>query len=123
MKALYDIDDILGRSLLPYVVLDVTAKSLRETEPGQLSGDGIYLGIETKYLSKESMNTLKLYFDDSKLTETGIEYEFNGVPIHVIFITQTYAFLKNPDFRWYMAGEYMMPNPFDEYWQVRGDLK
>lgn len=124
MRALYDIDDILGRALCPYLLLGQTAKSL--TDGMTLSGDGIYIGVLKKYLTKSVLSTIKFYLDHSKkveIGEDGFEYEWGGVPVHVTFIKRNYKFFKYPDHKFYMASEYRIPNPFDVYWKARTLVK
>lgn len=117
MRALYDVQDILERALCSFVLLGDTARALQKEE--RLSGDGIYIGVMKKHLTKEAMSTIKVYLKDGVITEKGIEYTWDDVPVHVVFITQEYPFFENLDFRFYMANEYKIPNPFDDYWKNR----
>lgn len=121
MRALYDVQDILERALCPFVLLQDTAQSIKER--GYLAGDGVYVGVQKKHVTKQVLSTIKFYLDHSKrgteIREDGFDYEVNGVPVHVKFITRKYKFLENLDFRFYMANEYRIPNPWDEYYRVR----
>ena len=120
MRALYDIQDILERALCPFILLGDTARSIQDKE--QLEGDGIYIGVIKKNVTKEAMSTMKFYLEHSKqvdFTDNGFTYEWNGVPINVTFIKKHYEFFDRPDFRFYMASEYSIPNPLDAYWKVR----
>lgn len=115
--ALYDVQDILERALCPFVLLDETAKSLMESEV--LKGDGIYIGVEKRYITPEVVSTLKMYLKDTELTDKGFDYKWNDVPVHVKFIYNKYQFFTNLDFRFYMANQYYLPNPWKEYWKSR----
>lgn len=120
MKALYDIQDILERALCPFVVLKETAQSL--VEGNGLKGDGVYIGIMKRNITKEALSTIKFYLAQSRnveIRDDGFDYEWNSVPVHVKFISRTYKFLENQDFKFYMANEYKIPNPFSDYWKAR----
>ena len=122
MRALYDVQDILERALCQYILLGTTAKSLVEGE--RLTGDGIYLGVLRRYLTKQVMSTMRIYLPkEFEIREDGFDYKFGDVPIHVKFIDQQYDFFKYLDFRFYMANQYYFPNPFEKYWQARGLIK
>ena len=121
-NALYDIDDILGRGLCNYVLLMETAKSLVEGEGQNLKGDGIYIGVLKKNITESNMNTFKFYLSESRdpmITDDGFDYTWGGVPVHVKIIKRNYKYFDYPDTRFYMAGEYKIPNPFSEYWKAR----
>lgn len=117
MRALYDVQDVLERALCPFVLLGETARSLKET--AFLSGDGVYIGVLKKHITKESKSTIQIYLGKHEIREDGIDYDVNGVPVHVKFITKNYQFFKNQDFTFYMANEYKLPNPFETYWKAR----
>lgn len=118
--ALYDVQDILERALVPFILLNETAASIRKNMV--LTGDKISIGVESKYLTKTARNTIEFYLRKSKnviMTDKGFTYNFNNVPIEVAYIAREYPFFKNLDFRFYMANEYKVPNPWLEYWNER----
>lgn len=130
MRALYDIQDILERALCPFFVLGDTARSLIDKQ--QLAGDGIYIGVLRKHVTPQVLSTVKFYLTyggakknmpQQPIREDGFDYEWNAIPIHVKFIKGDYEFFKRPDFVFYMANEYQTPNPFNEYWQKRKEIK
>lgn len=126
MRALYDVQDILERAICPFVLLGETARSIKDT--GRLSGDGVYIGILKKYVTHQVLSTVKFYLTyggarkdmpENPIRDDGFDYEWNGVPIHVRFIEGDYDFFKRQDFKFYMANEYRLPNPFETYWEQR----
>jgi hypothetical protein len=127
MLALYDIQDILERAQCPYVLLKDTARSIVDKQ--KLEGDGIYIGVMKKDVNETALSTIKFYLTGvrdprtTELRENGFDYEWNGVPVHVKFIERKYKFFKNPDFRFYMANNYSIPNPFENYWTARFIIK
>lgn len=124
-EALFKIEDVLGRMLVTFCLLGETARSLRDSPRGGegLKGDKIEIGVEKKYLTKEALSTFDVYEPDKEKTETGWKLTYNGVPVEIKVITQKYSFFKHPDFRFYRAGEYLLPNPFKEYWKIRGIVR
>lgn len=127
MLALYDIQDILERAQCPYVLLKDTARSI--VDKMKLEGDGIYIGVMKKDVNRMALSTIKFYLSgvrDPRTTEVredGFDYVWNGVPVYVKFIERKYNFFKNPDFAWYMANNYSIPNPFENYWKARFIIK
>lgn len=127
MLALYDIQDILERAQCPYLLLKDTARSIIDKQ--RLEGDGIYIGVLKKDLNKTTMSTIKFYLSGLRAVRTpdvredGFDYVWNDVPVHVKFIERKYNFFKNPDFRFYMANNYSIPNPFENYWKARTLIK
>jgi hypothetical protein len=119
-KALLRIEDTLGRALLPFVLLGDTAKGVMAE---RLYGNKVELGVETKHLTKEVYSTFNFYEPDRKEHDWGWSFDIDGVPVNIRFITKRYPYFKNKDIRFYRSGEYMLPNPFDEYWKVRGLIK
>ena len=123
MLALYDIQDILERAMCPYLILGDTARSI--VDKGRLEGDGIYVGVEKKSLNKMALSTIQFYLSGVRtprtleIREDGFDYIWNDVPVHVKFIGRKYKFFKNPDFKFYMANNYNIPNPFETYWKSR----
>ena len=92
-------------------------------EKRELSGDGLEVGIETKYLNKTVMTTLRDWRPQAEFTEGGMtyisEFEKCDVPIEIKFIKQNYKFFQHPDTVFYLAGNYKIPNPFEKYLKAR----
>lgn len=127
MLALYDIQDILERAQCPYLLLKDTARSIVDNQ--KLEGDGVYIGVLKKDVNRMALSTIKFYLSGLRTVRTpdvredGFDYVWNDVPVHVKFIERKYHFFKNPDFAWYMANNYSIPNPFENYWKARGVIK
>ena len=122
-----DLDDIMERTLLVnnFLMLGETGKAMFEKR--ELSGDGLEVGIEKRYLTKEVMSTLRTYRPQAEFTEEGMTYisayEKCDVPIHIKFIKQKYKFFEHPDTVFYLAGNYKIPNPFEKYLKARWLIK
>jgi len=119
-KALFDLDDLLVRCALQntYFLLHETAKCAKENK--ELSGDGVDVGIEARYITPEVVSTLSAHIKDGGMDEKGIiSYEFEGVPVRIKIIKRNYKFLKHPDSVVFMYEGFRIPNPFDGYWKSR----
>ena len=116
-NALIDLDDLMHRTLLQdqYVLLKETAKALYDRV--WLYGDGIDIGIEDRFLTKEVMTTFKEYFIPrmGEITDDGFEFKINDIPIRVKFIHKKYDFFKFFDRRVYGPEDYQIPNNFEAY--------
>lgn len=117
MKALRDVEDLIERTLCPYLLLGDTALDIKDNL--LLHGSKITVGIENKYLTKEALSTLQTLLKNVEITEKGFTYMVGEVPVQVKFIRKKYGFFKYPDAKMYWGGEYKIPNPFDKYWKSR----
>ena len=123
--SLRDVEDVMGRALLTFVILGDTARDI-VNETG-LTGNKITVGVERKYLTKEALSTLKFYLKDTLPDPIkDFVYEPSGHPkyktmpkVFVKIIERRWKFLKAKDYKFYMATQYNIPNPFESYWKSR----
>lgn len=121
---LLNVDDIMGRAMCSFFLLGETAKSIKEGGP--LRGDKIEVGCLAKSVTPEVISVFNVYVKDANmyLDENGFSYTSAvGVPVECKFIHNDYPFLEHPDFEFYFAAEYNLPNPFENYWNMRGLVK
>ena len=125
--ALMHAEDVLDRALLSLemLVLGETAKAMKDEAP--LSGDGIDIGIEERYMNESTIGVLEsirdsehmlpydIRFDDPR----GFSWEYNGVPIRFKFIHRKYPWFTYPQEAFYFTGNYRIPNPFEKYYKAR----
>ena len=83
----------------------------------KLSGDEVSVASQPKYITKEVLSTLKTLVPNVDITEERIKIDFNGVPIVLDIKPDDYRYFQYPDFKFYWAMDYRIPNPFDEYWK------
>ena len=126
-KALFDVEQWMERfSVSKYIMLADTAKALHDNEA--LYGDGIYIGIEKRYLTRMVMSNFKTEWKSSEFTKYGFTYnvvEYHTkitVPVHIQFIQNDYSFFKFLDKRFYRTGQYKIPNPFEDYWKMKDKI-
>lgn len=120
--------DMLERSQIPFVVLGELAMSMKEYEMPVLEANNVQLGVMVRYFNKDGRSTLDsllteahvkdLYIDDSIVTFT-----HNDVPVRIDIIKNHYLFFEYPDTRFYRLTEFRLPNPFDEYWKWKDQVK
>lgn len=131
-KALLYIDDLLDRALCPFMVGGQIARCVMEQEPSldgrKLRGRKIEILIRKRHLTKEVLSFLmvepyKATNRDFRETETGYRMEYDNVPIEIRIIKGDYPFFRNPDNSFYMIMNLGLPNPFKEYWKLRGVVR
>ena len=116
-EALLNVEDLMESTATPYLLLDVTAHAIYNEMP--LNGKKIIIGVLKKYITRDVILTIKSCLPNIDIQDNGFHYMVGKIPIYVKFIRNRYKFFQNPDFRFYMAGEYYIPNPFDDYWGAR----
>lgn len=120
--ALLSLDDLMERCSIPdrYFLLGETAKAVRDNL--HLTGSCIEAGVEERYLSENVRSIIKLFTNVDNIVDN-FEFEASGIPIRVKVIKNDYDFFKYPDVRVYGPEEYQIPNPFKEYYQMRGLIR
>ena len=123
--ALLYIEDILQRALVPFQVVGKAGLDLYNNLG--LEADGVDIAILRNDLPLEASKTLTAYLDNEfsndfdKYTKS-FTFDYSGVPVRVKVIEGDYDFFKNPDFRFWMATQYKIPNPFMSYWEKREEI-
>lgn len=127
-EALYHATDIAGRALLPFMLLGETAHDIKYYQAFKENHVGIEIGANKRYLTAEALSTLRTISRGQDLNlgmqnfiedEKGFNWTYHKTPIRLKIIKWNYSFLQNPDFVWYKAEEYHVPNPFNTYWKAR----
>jgi len=118
-SAFFDVFDLMQRCLLQdtFLTLGETGLALDEKRP--ITGDGIDIGIEKRYLTKEVRSTLRTFHPESEITDGGMAYIHFSVPVRIKFINRNYKFFKHPESAFYLADEFRIPNPFRNYYKAR----
>lgn len=136
-EALYHATDMTDRCLLPFFLLDETAKMIMD-EVDLSDGTGIYLGVVDRYLAEFALSTLRTLSkgadvnygmreykeeinEDGKISK--ISWNYRGVPIELKIINKDKEFFEHPDFKYYRAEEFKIPNPFKNYWFAKNTIQ
>lgn len=117
--ALYFIEDVMERAMIPFFLLGETAKHVIENLDCEVNVP-IYIGVKKNDLTRYSLSTLKMFLPaDTEYTDKSISFTWKDTPVKIKIVHRNYRFLKNLDFVYYRITQYRIPNPFPEYWRVR----
>mgnify|MGYP001579537877 CR=1 FL=1 len=116
--ALLEAFDLFQRGLLDnkFVVVGEAAKCIRENR--WLECDGIDIVVEKRLMTKEVVSMLKDWATKD-ITDKGFEWDVNGVPVRVKFVTRDYDYFRFADIKVYGPEQYKIPNQWDRYWAER----
>lgn len=117
IESLDSVRQLFERCMLEdnFILLGNTAKAVKDNLP---LPNELEVGIEQRYVSRQVINVFK-EFATQNVGESGFTYKKNKIPIKVKFIKKKYNFFKYPDKQLYGYDNYLIPNPFDKYYQSR----
>ena len=122
IAALIYIEDVLDRASVPFIVGGLLSECLYHQAP--LDADGIDILIKKKYLTHFNRSTLATYLGgDREDYNESFNVTNSDVPIRVQVVVGEYDFLKYADNRFLGAGDYKIPNSFEDYWDNRHNIK
>lgn len=107
-SALLDVDDVMSRAAVPYLVLGDVAQQMRNNE--QLHSTGLDIGIRRNQLTPEVQRTIKQFQAEAEFDGDGFTYYWQGTPIRIYFLDPEEEAYKRPDTIWHNAWEYHVPN-------------
>jgi hypothetical protein len=119
--ALRDVEDLFERTLTPLILVGKTGESVRKDK--QLEGEFIEAAIRRKQLTE---TTLEMFFTlRPKLMEfkDSLSYKVGDVSVIIKIIEHEYDMFNYPDKVYYLAGEYLVPNPWSTYEQEKEFIK
>ena len=115
LKALHNVEDLFESLMAPFVLMGETAQQV--ASDSELSGSSIVCGVRNLEVRESVLSTLKT--KGIEVQPNGFTYYVDTVPVHVKFIRNRYKFFEFPDKKMYQYGDYYLPNPFEEYWEMR----
>lgn len=119
--ALFFVQDMLERSSLPFLLLGNTAKQLFEYDDPLLYDYKISMGLKRREMHPDGLKMLQELMPEADFTkDTILHLHSNGVPVYIMFLDEAFYF-DNPDVRFYYQTEFRIPNPFNRYWEIRGE--
>lgn len=129
-EVLLFIHDLFDRSQIQLLALKDTAKQIKGTQDGltpNLQLSAIELGVLRKDLTQSGTPMLKGLFEMYKVkpewTDGLIRFERDGIPVFIKVINRKYTFFQNLQKVYYRTCEFMIPNPFDNYYKARFIIK
>lgn len=118
-EALYFVEDVFGRAMVPFVLLGETAKAIIENADRRVESK-IEIAVHEKQLTEYGVSTLKMLLPpDAKWTKSKIVFEHHETPVEVKILKRHYRFLMNPDQAFYRLTHFRVPNNFPKYWKAR----
>jgi hypothetical protein len=119
-EALRWINDTLTWAQIPCFLIGDTAEKLWKQE--NLDVDKIEVGILKNWLTQDTVKLLRTFVPEIEFSDN-IEISHREVPIVIKVINKKYKYFNNLDFLFYMADEYKIPNPMNEYLKARWLIK
>jgi len=120
--ALMYAQDVLERSMITFVLLGNTARQVMSHELPSFSEEFVHIGVQERYLTKACLSIFKSLVYNPTVSQDTIHFLSNGVPVKIDIIHGKYEFFDHPDVRFYAITEFMLPNPFDRYWEVKDEI-
>ncbi len=125
--AIQDIYDRQEACNMFFIILGDLAKTMRE-QRNTYDGDKIEFGFNHRALTPEIKSLFHTW--GFQPTSYGYLYYFTPptkwdvkIPVEIHVFQKDYSFFSNPDIGFFSVDEYKLPNPFTEYWKVRGLIK
>jgi hypothetical protein len=122
-EALFHVQDVFERAMCPFFVLGNTAKHIVSNEEEFVGDEDIHVGVRQAALTREVVGMMRSYIPDLVETKVQFSYFHNKIPIIIDIIHGDYEVFKNPDMRYYYISEFLIPNPWKQYWQQHEFIK
>jgi len=116
-----EVQDTLERCLVPFFLLEGIAKQMVENLPFELKE--LSIGVKESEWSKSGKSIFKMLRPEAEVTKDYASFKVGEVPVVIWIIHRNYKFFEHPDFKWFRATEFYLPNPFALYWKSRFFIK
>ncbi len=129
-EALFNVQDILERSQIQFVLLDEIAQQMFEIEDPILEACEVSVGVLSQDFTESGSSTLRSMIPEAGWGDKSssgdldtLTYRVGSVPVVIWIIHNNLDVFRYPDVRFYYNTEYRIPNPFKEYWKKRDFIK
>lgn len=125
-EALLETENLMTSIFCDFFLMDDLALFVREHSPDTyIEGiDTITIGVKKSWITPGVVSTLTTVLPSVELViPNEWQFEMANVPVRVMIVERDYHFLKNLDSIAHMSSWFLMPNPFDKYWQARYLMK
>lgn len=125
IDALFSVEDLMERCLCPFVLLDETARQVREEAKNlqpYLDLNEISVGVRKPHLADSVKSMIKTVMPQAEWTPNTITYQHNNVPVVIWIIQKDNEVFARPDKIWFYTTDLYIPNPFQVYWHNRDIL-
>ncbi len=123
-KAILDIYDMGEKVQFRFLLLGDLSRAVKDKADVGFNASKLELGMFAKQLTPEVKSLFKTWGFEP--TEYGYVYYFTPptkwevkIPVEIHVINRHYKFLENPDVGFFSVDEFLLPNPFENYWKAR----
>lgn len=117
--ALYFVEDVMGRAMIPFVLLGDVARSVVDNLDQEVN-QPIEIGVLKKHYTEYAKSTLPMFLPfDTEYGDKKITFIHQGTPVTIRIIHRKFKVLDNPDRVFYRLTHFGIPNPFEKYWGMR----
>lgn len=121
--ALYFVEDVMGRAMIPFVLLGDVARSVVDNVDQEITTP-IEIGVQKRHITEYALNTLPMFFPpDTVYGKKEIKFEWDGTPVIIKIVHRDFKVLDNPDQVFYRITHFNIPNPFERYWGQRNFIQ
>lgn len=121
--ALYFLEDVMGRALIPFMLLGDVAKSVIENLDVEVTTP-IEIGIKKKHYTEYARKTLPMFLPpDTVYGDKEITFTWDNTPVTIKIIHRDYKVFDVPDKVFYKITDFDIPNPFSTYWKQRNFIQ
>ena len=122
-NALAHAEHIMESCSLQFFLMDELCEYVVKNPPDtwlkQGSVDTITIGVRRHWVTPTTISTFQTIVPGWGTMPNEWQFDHQGVPIRVTLVNRDYKFLQNLDFKFHLASEYLVPNPFEKYWATR----
>jgi len=125
IQALFNVEYMMECALCPFVLLDETARQIREETKKltpHLELNEISIGVRKRHLAQSVCEMIRTIHPEAEWMKTNISYMHGNVPIVIWIINRDNEVFERPDKIWFFTTDLYIPNPFRKYWQDRDIL-
>ena len=120
--ALLWLDDILGRGHIKWVLVGDIATQIYEENDPTLEAEIIEVEVLRNDMTQSGRSMISSWIPNARDENlTDIKFDYQGVPVHIKILDEDPGYLGRPDKRFYYVSNINIPNPWEEYINVRNN--
>ena len=116
-EVLYRVTEALIGSQIQSLIVGSTARDIFDGKP--ITGQRLDIGIPSSNITPNTLGIFKVMCPQLELrAEGGFMGRYDGVPVYQTTLNPNVDVFEFPDHVFYMADQYLIPNPFERYWYM-----
>jgi len=117
--ALYFVEDIMQREMVPFVLLGEVAESVVNDLDREVSAP-IEIGVQKTHYTEYARSTFRMFLPpDTEYTDKKISFIHMDTPVVIKIIHRKYKVFESPDQVFYRLTHFKIPNPFASYLKIK----